>query len=82
MNLKICIFYVPYEILLGHIVCKKGLMVDPDKVIVIINLDPPRNVKKLHMTLGHTVYYRKFIKAYVHIIAPMEKVLKKDVTFF
>lgn len=31
--------------------------------------------------LSHTGYYRKFIKAYAQITAPMEKLLKKDATF-
>jgi len=81
LNLKKCIFCVPYGILLGHVVCKKGLMVDPTKIVVIINLEPRRNVKQLHETLGHTRYYRKFIKAYVQIIVPMERLLKRDVSF-
>jgi hypothetical protein len=29
-------------------------------------------------TLGHIGYYNKFIKWYAYIIAPMEKLLKKD----
>jgi len=64
LKLKKCIFCVPYGILLGHVVCKKGLMVDPTKIVVIINLDPSKNVKQLRTTLGQTGYYRKFIKAY------------------
>ena len=32
-------------------------------------------------TLGHTGYYRKFIKDYAQITAPMEKLLKMDVMF-
>jgi hypothetical protein len=28
--------------------------------------------------LGHTRYYRKFIKGYAHITTPMEKLLKKE----
>ena len=31
--------------------------------------------------MGHTGYYRNFIKSYAQITAPMEKLLKKDVTF-
>jgi len=31
--------------------------------------------------LGHTRYYKKFIKFYAHIITPMEKLLKKEVKF-
>ena len=32
--------------------------------------------------LGHTTYYRKFIKSYAHITTSMENLLKKDATFF
>jgi hypothetical protein len=31
--------------------------------------------------LGHTRYYRKFIKGYAHITALMEKLLRKDNKF-
>ena len=81
LNLKKCIFCVPFGTLLGHVVCKKGLMVDPAKIVVIVNLEALRNVKQLHATLGHTRYYRKIIKSYAQITAPMEKLLKKDATF-
>lgn len=29
LNLNKCLFCVPFEILLGHVVCRHGLMVDP-----------------------------------------------------
>lgn len=32
--------------------------------------------------LGNTRYYKRFINAYSHITALMEKLLKKDVTFY
>jgi hypothetical protein len=35
----------------------------------------------LRETLGHTRYYRKFIKGYVQITTPMEKLLKKEAKF-
>ena len=65
LNLNKCIFCVSYGILLGHVVCKQGLIVDTAKIAVIINSEAPKNVKQLHATLGHTSYYRNFIKDYV-----------------
>ena len=40
LNLKKSIFCVPFRNLLGHIVCKQGLMVDPAKIAIIVNLQP------------------------------------------
>jgi hypothetical protein len=68
-------------ILLGHIVCKQGLLVDTTKIAVIVNLPPPKIVCQLRTTLGHTEYYGKFIRGYVHITVPMEKLLGKDKKF-
>ena len=64
LNLKKCIFCVPFVILLGHVVCRQGLMVDPAKISIIVDLPPPTIVKQLCTTLGHIGYYRKFIKGY------------------
>ena len=74
-------FCVPFGTSLGHIVCKQGLMVDPAKIAIILNLPPPNSIKQVRTTLGHIGYYRKFIKGYAKIIAPMEKLLKHDVKF-
>jgi hypothetical protein len=77
LNLKKCIFFSPFGVLLGHIVCKKGLLVDPSKIAIIVDFPPPTSVKQLRTALGHIGYCIKFIKGYAQIIAPMEKLLKK-----
>jgi hypothetical protein len=41
-----------------------GLLVDPTKIAIIVNLPPPKSVCQLRATMGHTVYYKKFIKGY------------------
>ena len=64
LNLKKCIICVPFGVLLGHIVCRTGLMVDPVKIAIIVTLPPPNSVKQLRTRLEHTSYYRKFIKGY------------------
>ena len=81
LNSKKCIFYAPFGILLGHIVCKEGLLVDLAKIALILILPSLTNVKMLRATLGHTCYYRKFIRGYAAITTPMEKLLKKDAAF-
>jgi hypothetical protein len=62
-------------------VCKQGLLVDPAKIAVIVNLPPPKTVRQLRATLVHTGYYKKFIKGYTQITGPMEKLLRKDTKF-
>jgi hypothetical protein len=74
-------FMTPFGILLVHIVCKQGLLVDPTKIVVIVNLPPPKSVCQLRETLGLIGYYKKFIKGYAQINAPMEKMLNKDSKF-
>ena len=64
LNLRKCIFCAPFGDLLGHMVCHDGILVDPAKIAIILDLPPPTKVKQLRETLGHTGYYRKFIKGY------------------
>ena len=52
-------------------------MVDPTKIVIILDLPLPTSVTQIRSVLGHTRYYRKFIRGYVEITAPMEKLLKK-----
>ena len=54
LNLKKCIFCALFGIMLGHVVCHDGILVDPTKVVIIVNLPPPTTLKKLRSTLGHT----------------------------
>ena len=61
--------------------CRQGLMVDPTKIAIIVNLPPTTLVKQLRTTLGHTRYYKKIIKGYVQITTPMEKLLQCDAKY-
>ena len=71
LNLKKCIFCATFGILLGHIVHKEGMVIDPTKIAIIIDLSAPMIVKQLRETLGHTGYYRNFIRGYAAITTPM-----------
>ena len=67
--------------LLGHIVCHDDILVDPVKVVIILDLQLATSITQLRSLLGHTGYYRKFIRGYAEITAPIEKLLKKDAKF-
>ena len=81
LNLRKCIFYAPFGALLGHVVCHDGILVDLAKITIILDLPPPTTIKQLREMLGHMRYYRKFIKVYVEVTSPMERLLKKDTKF-
>ena len=81
LNSKKCIFCAPFGVLLGHIVCRDGILVNPAKVVIILDLPPLTSMTQLILVLGHMGYYRNFVKGYAEITAPMDKLLKKDAKF-
>jgi hypothetical protein len=64
LNLKKCILFSPFVVLLRDIVCKRGLLVDPSKIVIFVDLPPPTLITHLRTALGQTRYYIKFIKGY------------------
>jgi hypothetical protein len=45
---------MPFGTLLGHIVCKDGLLVDQAKIAAILDMVTPITIPELRATLGHT----------------------------
>ena len=54
-------FMVSHGIVLGHIISKKGIEVDKEKIDLISKLPSPTNVKTVRQFLGHAGFYRRFI---------------------
>ena len=71
----------PIGILLGHIVCKEGIKVDFTKIKIILNLKSSVNPKQVRVLLGHTGYYRQFIRYYSDMTYPPEELLREDQEF-
>ncbi len=57
--------------ILGHIISSNEIKMLPDKITVIRERKPPRNLKELQSILGLFNYYRKFIHNFAHIAAPL-----------
>jgi hypothetical protein len=81
LNLMKCIFCTPFCTLLGHVVCKDGLLVDQYKIVPILDMVAPTSVWDMHTTLGHIGYYRRFIQNYANIVAPLENIPCKDTKY-
>ena len=65
-------------LLLGHVVSKRGLKVDLDKVKAIFVLTAPTNVREIRGFLGCVGYYRRFIKDYARKALPLTELLKEE----
>lgn len=58
VNREKCNFGQEAVTYLGHVISSSGVVVDPDKIQVIINWTSPQNVRELRGFLGLTGYYR------------------------
>ena len=80
-KLSECEFWLSEVSFLGHIVSKERIRVDPKKIEVVVEWKPPRNVIEVRSFLGLADYYRRFVKGFSMIAAPMMRLLQKNVKY-
>jgi hypothetical protein len=64
--------------LLGHIVSREGIKIDPEMVEVIDTINVPRNIKEIQSFLGKIFFLRRFIPNFAEIVKLITDMLKKD----
>lgn len=74
-----CKFMVPSVDYLGYVIDAQGLHPHPDKVVAIQQAPTPLNVTQLKSYLGLLSYYGKFLPNLSTLLAPLYKLLGKDV---
>jgi hypothetical protein len=80
LNPHKCVFCVESGRLLGFIVSRQGIQVDPLKVEAILNL-PPSTLRQLQSLQGKENFLRRFIPNYAKITRVFMRLLKKDSEF-
>ena len=78
LNPKKCVFGVNSRKLLGHIVSERGIEVDPEKIIVILDMPTPRTEREIKGFLGRLQYISRFIARLTDICEHLFHFLKKS----
>ncbi|KAL0153692.1 hypothetical protein M9458_051000, partial [Cirrhinus mrigala] len=76
LKLEKCEFHRPSVHFLGYIISAEGVQMDQGKISVIQEWPQPLTVKELQRFLGFANFYRRFIKDYSTITAPLTSLLR------
>ncbi|KAH7698042.1 gagpol and env protein precursor, partial [Aphelenchoides avenae] len=76
-----CRFGTPSVKFLGHVLCSDGIKKDADKTRALREHPIPCDVKSTQSALGIFGYYRKFVRDYARIAAPLYALTQKGVVF-
>jgi len=81
LKLEKCSFDKDKVEFLGFVIGTDGISMDPAKVAAIRDWPTPSSVSDVQCFLGFSNFYRRFVRKYSHIAAPLTALLKKNTNF-
>lgn len=84
-NLKInpekCQFFRSQVTFLGHICSNSGILPDTSKIRTVENYPKPHDKESVKRFVAFTNYYKKIIKNFAVLAAPLNKLTRKNISF-
>ena len=79
LNPKKTLFGLQEGKLLGHIISKEGIKIDPKRIEGILQINHPRNIKELQYFIGKINFLRRFIPNLAELLRNITNMLKREV---
>jgi hypothetical protein len=78
LNPKKSNFAMQEGTLVGHVISKEGIKIDPSKVVAIQKIELPRSRKEVQYFLGMVIFLSRFIPNFAEIMKYITNMLRKD----
>jgi hypothetical protein len=80
-NVNKFFFCLEKVVFLGYVVCEKGIAVDEENVKAIMEWPTPKSIMEVRSFHGLASFYRRFVKDFSILVAPLTEIVKKSVGF-
>ena len=81
LNARKCHLARDHVVFLGHVISAEGLRPDPRNTDKVKNWPMPRSATEVRAFLGLCSYYRRFVRDFAQLAAPLSHLTGKDIPF-
>jgi hypothetical protein len=81
LNPRKSIFVVDEGNILGFVVSKEGIMIEPERTESISKIPFPHNKKSMQSFLGKINFVHRFVPSFSETVKPLQDMIKKNVEF-